>query len=116
MFIACDCSIPKWREERIPRCRDSLLSRGLDETARSINLRLLAEPLLLNRDQVAERAKPSLADPAHHHEVFGTTERPVFLAMLNDAFGEAFSDSGEYFEFFRICGVEVDSLSVCRST
>src|SRR5688572_15193116 len=60
------------------------------------------------RDQVTERVKTFLADAAHHHQVLGATERPVLLAMLDDALGEAFTDSGKCFEIFRRRPVDVD--------
>ena len=69
---------------------------------RAINIRLLPEPAwkLLNRYQIPQRAKASVADAAHDEQMFGAPKRAVLFAMFDDALSQAFPDSGKTLQLF----------------
>lgn len=109
MFIACHCTLPQIESGANPDASVSLHSHCPFKLKTCAYKHSAPDGASFYSDEVAERAKTRLTDSSNHHQVFGAAERPVFLAMLDDAFGQAFTDSGEYFEFFCRSSVEVDS-------
>ena len=84
---------------------------------RAINIRLLPEPAwsLLNRYQIAQRAKAPVADAAHEDQMFGASKWAVLFAMFDDALSQTFPDSGKAFQLLGRGGVDVDSLRLWLS-
>ena len=105
MFIARRAEFPKHRPER----NEFVSLRSMVTRVDSIHkYQLLTEPLLFDCNKPAQGAKAMVADPAHHNQVFRSSERAVFLAMLNDAFSQTFADAGQRFKLFCRCRVDVD--------
>jgi hypothetical protein len=63
---------------------------------------------LFYRHQLSQRSKPSIADSAHYDQVFDAAKRAEPFTMLDDAFGQSFSDAGQSFQFVRRGSIDID--------
>lgn len=66
--------------------------------SRRISVAEASNGSLLDSDQLSQRAKTLVADPADDDQIFSTPKRSESLAMLNDSFGQALSDSRQRFQ------------------
>lgn len=62
---------------------------------------VFTEKNLLNRYQISQRPKASIANSTHDDQMFRTAKQAVLLAMVDDARGQAFTDAGQGFQFVR---------------
>ena len=75
----------------------------------SINIRLLAEPGLLNGYQIPQRAKSLVADAAHDDQMLRAAKRAVLFPVFYDALGQGATDAGKFFQLRSGSGVNVNS-------
>jgi len=116
MFIACECTLPQIESGANPDASGfAPLSIFIKSATCAYKHSAPTERPLFDFDEVTKRVKTRLADAANHHQVFGAAEWSVFLAMLDDAFGQTFAYSGKRFEFFDGRGVYFDALRSLRS-
>ena len=54
-----------------------------------------------------KRAKLSIADAAHHHQMLRASKGPVLVAMRNDSLSGDLADPGKSFQFLRGGGIDV---------
>ena len=98
MFIA--------RRQRFPKLNAELYKL---DNAGSINIWLLTEPELFDRDQLSQRAKALVAETANHYEVLGPAKRAVLFSMLDDPLSEARANAGQLLKLLGGRGVDIDS-------
>lgn len=65
---------------------------------RRISVAEVSSGSLLDSDQLSQRAKTLVADSADDDQMFSTPKRSESLAMLNDSFGQALSDTWQRFQ------------------
>ena len=66
----------------------------------------------LNRYQVSQRPKASVADAAHDDQMLGAAKRPVLLAVLDDPRRDGLANAGQLLQFLSGSGVDIYSLRV----
>lgn len=65
---------------------------------------------LFNRDQISQRSKAFVADPAYDDQMFRAAKRSEFVAMLDDSLGQTLPNSRQRFQFVRGSSVDVDEF------
>ena len=66
--------------------------------------------MLIDCDQIPQRSKPFIADPAYDDQMFRTPKRSEFVAMHDDALGQTLPNARQDFQFVRGSSVDVDEF------